>query len=361
MTDFLTDTIDLTEFAALPIEAIVLTADQIAQALQRSRTQPTADRWQAYLDAMADLGFEQWLNLRLPGTPIRRLDQGLWLVNGFRVRSIATPADDEILVQQSLTQPESAAHLYVGVVVQEETAQVEIAGSIRFDQLTQQTWPIEAGASVIAIDNLDLGSNQLLLTLRCADPATIPLPATASVSDRIGQSVMNVAQWLNRQLDTVAEELSWVLMPPMAAQPAMRSRSLSISPEQTLQQILQTIAEQGVILPQNTQTAYQDLTLGEPALRVYVSIGSLENGEWSLLAIVGTQSGEALPADVKLSLSEGEQTLFEQGVELPRSQSYLYAQVIGSIEEQFQVTITLPDGLSHTLPEFVFQPGDRLN
>jgi ABC-type uncharacterized transport system YnjBCD ATPase subunit len=66
------------------------------------------------------------------------------------------------------------------------------------------------------------------------------------------------------------------------------------------------------------------------------------------------QSGEALPANLQLSLSDGEQVLFEQMVEVARSQSYLYAQVIGAIDEAFQVTVTLPNGIVHTLPEFVF-------
>jgi hypothetical protein len=42
-------------------------------------------------------------------------------------------------------------------------------------------------------------------------------------------------------------------------------------------------------------------------------------------------------------------------VEVARSQSYLYAQTIGDQTESFQVTITLPDGREHNLPEFAFQ------
>jgi hypothetical protein len=381
MMDFSLETIDLSDFTAQSVETIGLTSQQIATALERSQSVAAPQRWQTYLDALADIGFAQWLQERAPQMTMQPLATGLWQINGWRVRSIAAAAEDEVLIPTLHLTPEMAAHLYVAVTVQEEFGQVQIAGSIQFDQLNQQPWPVEDAAYCVHVDAFASGSNQLLLNLRYADPASIPLPSVTTLSDRItstqqqlGRSFTNVSRWLNRQMDNVAAELSWVLMPPLTLETAMRSRSTTPTPEQTLTQILQTIANQGIILPPTHQSAYQDLAIGDPALRVYAtigampnqasigampnqaSIGAMPNQEWSLLIVLGTQSGTALPVNLQLSISDGQNILFEQLVEVARSQSYLYAQVIGAVTEGFQVTITLPDGTSHTLPEFVYAP-----
>jgi hypothetical protein len=362
MMDFSLETIDLSDFTAQSVETIGLTPQQIATAIERSQSVAAPQRWQTYLDALADIGFAQWLQERAPQMAMQQLATGLWQVNGFLVRSLAATDAAEVLLPQIQLTPEMAAHLYVAITVQEEIGQVQIAGSLRFDQLSPTVWPVEDAAYCVNIHTFDSGSNQLLLNLRCADPASIPLPEVTRLSDRItntqaqlGRSLTNVSRWLNRQIDQVAAELSWVLMPPLTMETAMRSRSATPTPEQTLTQILQTIANQGILLPPNHQSAYQDLAIGDPALRVYATIGTMPNHEWSLLIVLGTQSGTALPANLQLSISDGENLLFEQLVEVARSQSYLYTQVIGAITEGFQVTITLPDGTSHTLPEFVYQ------
>jgi Protein of unknown function (DUF1822) len=384
MTDFLLEPIDLSDYTVVDLATIDLTPSQVAAALNQAASSshpgPT-DPWQSYLNALADLGLAQWLSDRAPTLPIQQISTGLWQVNGFRIATVAI-TDAEVLIATARLSPTTAAHLYVAVTVQEEQAQVSIAGSIRVDQLTRQPTPIGDDTYCLTIADLDQGSNQLLLTLRCADPATIPLPIAQPTATQptaaqpVGQAStptstpastptstpgrINVGQWLNRQLDQVATDLAWILMPPLALPTAMRSASPhpasspASSPEATLSHIHQTLTRQGLIISPTAQSAYQDLNITEPELRVYATIAALAAGEWSLLLIVGTQSGEALPANFQLSLSDGTQVLFEQMVEVARSQSYLYAQVIGAIDETFQVTITLPNGISHTLPEFGF-------
>jgi hypothetical protein len=348
---------DLSDFTATPIDSIDLTSTQIQRALNFSQSAPEAIRWSQYLSALADNGFEAWLANRIPNLPARRLTElatGLWRINGFRVQTIVCLEEDEILVPVlDLDRPETAAHLYVAVVVQEETSQVLITGMIRHDQIVAQDWPREVNPSQpdayrIPLGNLSPSTNQLLLTLRCADPASIPQPVPARLR-------INVGQWLNQQLDDLATALTWVLMPPNLAPSAMRSadRSVEASPEQTLAQILHQLADETLITPNQTSSAYQDLPIGE--LRLYVTIGAIGDDEWSFLAILGTQSGTALPVNLQLSITCADQRLFHETVEVARSQSYLYAQTIGDQTECFQVTITLPDGREHNLPEFAFQ------
>jgi hypothetical protein len=216
---------DFSDFTATPIDSIDLTSTQIRRALHFSQSAPAAIRWSQYLSALADNGFEAWLASRIPSLPARRLTElatGLWRINGFRVQTIVCLEEDEILVPVlDLDRPETAAHLYVAVVVQEETSQVLITGMIRHDQIMAQDWPREVTPNLptayrIPLSNLSPSTNQLLLTLRCADPATIPQPVPARLR-------MNVSQWLNQQLDDLASALTWVLMPPNLAPSAMRS------------------------------------------------------------------------------------------------------------------------------------------
>jgi Protein of unknown function (DUF1822) len=343
---------DLSDFTATPIDSIDLTSTQIQRALNFSQSAPDDSRWSQYLSALADNGFEAWLANRIPTLPARRLTElatGLWRINGFRVQTIVCLEEDEILVPVlDLDRPETAAQIYVAIGVMEETSQVFIAGTIRYDQILAGAWSRDADAYRIPLGNLSPSTNQLLLTLRCADPATIPQPVPARLR-------INVGQWLNQQLDDLATALTWVLMPPNLAPSAMRSadRSAEATPEQTLAQILHQLGDETLITPNQTSSAYQDLPIGE--LRLYVTIGAIGNDEWSFLAILGTQSGAALPVNLQLSITCADQRLFHQTVEVARSQSYLYAQTIGDQTESFQVTITLPDGREHNLPEFAFQ------
>jgi Protein of unknown function (DUF1822) len=73
-----------------------------------------------------------------------------------------------------------------------------------------------------------------------------------------------------------------------------------------------------------------------------------------LLLILGNPDGIALPANLQLRVSDDRQILVEESVEVARSQSYLYTQLIGEMDEGFQVAVTLPSGTIHVFPEFVF-------
>lgn len=362
MTDFLIDTIDLADFQPEREDAIDLSPTTIAAAQQASQSFPAREQWMAYLNALASAGFAQWLRQRAPTMSVSQLSDSIWQVNGFRVCSLAAPEEDEVLLPRALLdQNPAACHLYVAVGVQEEYGQVWIAGSIRYDQLQAMTLPREDNAYRLPSDCLDLGGNQLLLTLRCADPTMIPLPLALSdqltaAQAQVAQTQIRVGQWLDRQLDDLAAALSWVLMPPLVPQTVgLRSTAAPTSPADMLAQVLQTVQQQGIVMPENAQSAYFDLPTTDPALRLYAVIGQLDPREWSLLLVLGQPDGAALPVNLQLTVRDGQELLVQQQVEVARSQSYLYTQLIGELDEGFQVTITLPNGVTHTLPELVFQ------
>jgi hypothetical protein len=359
MTDFLIETLDLSDFPANRPDAIEFTPADITAAQQCSQSAPAPEQWSAYLNALAATGLAQWLSDRqLTAQP---LTGNIWQVNGFRLGAIVTTDDDEVLLPQGLLDTDPC-HLYVAVGVDEEQGQADILGSTRYDQLKARSLQTEDQAYRLPIAQLDSGSNQLLLTLRCSEPSFIPLPvsigsqvtaAAQSVTQTVKQSKIRVGQWLNRQLDDLAAELSWVLMPPMTLETG-GLRSATATASNSFAQVLGTIAAQGVVISDLSQTAYYDLVTADPAVRLYAVVGQLNPTEWSLLLVLGNPDGVALPANLQLRVSDGRQILVEESVEVARSQAYLYTQLIGEMDEGFQVAVTLQSGTVHVFPEFVF-------
>jgi Protein of unknown function (DUF1822) len=355
MTDSSIETLDLSDFQADRLDAIVFTPADITAAQQLSQSAPARTQWATYLNALAATGLTQWLSQRqLSAQPIAA---NTLQVNGFRIAAIVANDEDEVLLPQALLDTD-ACHLYVAVGVDDEQGQAYIVGAVRYDQLKSRSLPTEDQSYRLPIDELDSGSNQLLLTLRCSEPAFIPLPVSigaqvAAAAQSVTQTKIRVGQWLNRQLDDLAAELSWVLMPPMTPQTAgLRSASATLS--SSFAQVLGTIASEGIMISALSQTAYYDLVTADPAVRLYAVVGQLNPTEWSLLLILGNPDGIALPANLQLRVSDDRQILVEESVEVARSQSYLYTQLIGEMDEGFQVAVTLPSGTIHVFPEFVF-------
>ncbi|NJM48649.1 MAG: DUF1822 family protein [Alkalinema sp. RU_4_3] len=307
----------LTDLETLATESFQLTDDRI----DRAALAPT---WDAYLDQLASLGLEQWLVSR-DLTP--RLQSKILKVNGFTV----LPLTQTSLDRQTLQRPTTPAHYYVAVQVQEELHQITIQGLLRHDQL-------RGDRAELPLSWFDSDPGHLLLALRCGQPFAIPSALT--------QGVTNVRNWLTQQADRLADDLAWVLMPPVAT--AMRSTS-------TLDPILRTLRTQGIELPESPQVAYQDIAIETQSLRLYAIASPLQNGpegpEWSLLLILGQIDSSPLPNGLSLSLREGGDLLTEA---ISQNQAYLYAQVVGSPEERFDVRIQLPSGAVHNLPPFAY-------
>jgi hypothetical protein len=110
-------------------------------------------------------------------------------------------------------------------------------------------------------------------------------------------------------------------------------------------------------IPSQARAAYRNLQWETLALRLYVvtwellATGSIP--EWTLLLILGAQPNAILPLGIKLQVRDEAQIL-EEPVLSNRSQDYLYAQVIGTHNERFWVTISLANGTTLTLPPFTF-------
>ena len=178
---------------------IPLDSEFFEQALAQSRRIGNEmQQWPIYLQWLALLGFERWLQLRMPevrvdreGCSLLRLGGGGAIaptlcnltVGSFNVCLVPTIclADEAMTISRAaIDLPEFAAQFYIAIGIKEEAELATILGWLRYDQLRQQqqhlqpdidwTYSIPAGW-------FNRDSDALLLELQCLDPLAVPLPA----------------------------------------------------------------------------------------------------------------------------------------------------------------------------------------
>ena len=168
------------------------------------------------------------------------------------------------------------------------------------------------------------------------------------------QPAINVGRWLWDELDNLAEEYSWVLLPIYPAT-AMRS------PVEEFAAIKSQLQQQGLEIPLEVRAAFKDLLLAGVQLRLYAATwhlrSELDPHLWTLLLVLGASSGENLPYNLKLRVSDETGILVEQGINQGSGGSYLFTRVVGSWDEKFLVSVSLRDGVEVTLPPFAFGLG----
>jgi hypothetical protein len=375
---------------ALSPESISLTSAQVQQAIQLSQRCPDPDRqWQAYLAALAQIGFEQWLQERSPHlaarvhpkplpevaspTPINLLQVGDYTLC---LLTVSSAMDERIPVPTTVvSESDYIPHLYVLVEVWEEQDCVKIYGYLRRDRLIQQAVSLSIGENTttwLSLDWFDSNVDTLLLYLRCLNPDAILSdvsshtiaqdPAAHNHSSGLVShlspshlAAINVGCWLRDRLDDVAQELSWVLLPPLA----VTFRETHTTTEQ-FDKVTMALLQQGIVIPPQARGAYQNVAGEDIALRLYVVTWqeNQSNGlpEWSLLLVLGAQPGDELPVGTRLIVEDELQQLDEQILREKQPEAFLFTRVIGTWNEQFRVAIALSNGEIVRLPSFRFQP-----
>jgi Protein of unknown function (DUF1822) len=401
MSDYLTDEIDFFagELAATlersPTDAIILSPAQIDQA--RSLSQRATDddkRWSVYLNALAWIGFRQWLQHRAPEITLNSESSSILqpsiadattatcnlFANEFKLCLIGMESilDDDIAIPRAaLDYPDLMAHFYVPMQVDEEQGQVVIFGFLRYDLLSQQRrsspWAIAPdGTYRLPLTWFEPDINRLLLQLSCLDPAALPLPVhaaraphstvdLASLHQILVEPVVNVGTWLQQQWDELAQTVGWMVLPPLELAAEMRStpRTLGMrSPVAEFNAILMDLERGGMSIPPESQAAYREVNLSDHPLRLYAVTGAVmpanQPPEWFLLIILKTQDGTDLPPQLCLQINDFNDFRVEQISSPQAPADYLYTRVVGTLEEQFLVTLSLPDDTALTLPPFAF-------
>jgi hypothetical protein len=219
-----------------------------------------------------------------------------------------------------------------------------------------QLWQVlnwQQGAAVLS--NYDLLNRLLDIHQKPEESSSKELTNAENRLQIIKEPIVNVGLWLRDEIDDFAKKLSWVLLPAFAPE-AVPLRS----PTQELEVILKQLERNGTKISPVARGAYQDFKLAENSLRLYAVTWSRFLPEnipaWTLLLILGTTPGTSLSGCVKLILSDEAGVLLEKILAPHADETYLYAQTVGTWDEEFSVTLTTQQGTSLTLPPFVFRP-----
>ena len=116
----------------------------------------------------------------------------------------------------------------------------------------------------------------------------------------------------------------------------------------------------GIPVPPEARGTYQDIQWDNLDLRLHMLVwtpAQIDDTEWALLLVLGAQPDARPPFGVKLEVKDTTQVLVEEVLEESSNNSYLYAQVIGDWNEQFQITISLNQEVITTLL-YSFEPDE---
>ena len=424
-------------------EVIQLESKHFQQAAEiRETVVGETNQWQTYINALALIGFEEWLEERKPELQINRDKCSILqpeyasLINAvcnlkvsdlnFCLIATCEPLDEIVAIPRAAIElPEFAAHFYVLIEVLEEQEQIIIRGFLRYDQLvnyqerenldTQKNWSYQLPLSLF---NPEL--SYLLIYSRFVKSTAISLPLvpainqdTASLTQAeleellsklqspreklwqyltweqgsmllrspelinllyqwqtqtkkviplairikevfalLTQKAVNTAQWLQSEMDEMAQELELFFRPNF--NPAM-SRCRSID---KFEQAIGRLRNGGMGIPDDIIPTYQDFELSSMSLRLCaVNWSALntskQNHKWSLLLILGNQFGNTLPAGIKLQVSNVKGILEEPVLDI--SEQFIYAIVEGDWGDKFVLTIVPPNGTPLTLNPYTFE------
>ena len=223
----------------------------------------------------------------------------------------------------------------------------------------RQLWQVltwEQGALVLTNPELLNWVYQLQQPAGQPEPLTAIKKHLADTLQLVTQPAVNAGRWLLGELDELAQELSWVLLPSLAPMRAMRS------PVEEFQAIVTQLRQTEVEIPLEARGAYRDLRLAGMPLRLYAVTWPLLSGsipEWTLLLVLGATPGTYLPTGVQLRVSDQTGILVERMLDGQPRNSYFFTRVVGTWDEKFIVTVSLPSGIEQTLPPFSFNPQEQ--
>ncbi|HEY9675337.1 MAG TPA: DUF1822 family protein [Waterburya sp.] len=223
----------------------------------------------------------------------------------------------------------------------------------------QELWQVltwEQGAVILTHPELLNWVYQLQQSSEQAQPLAVVKKHLADTLQLLTQPAVNAGRWLMDELDELAQNLSWVLLPSLAPATAMRS------PAEEFEAIVTQLRQTDVEIPLEARGAYRDLRLVGMPLRLYAVTWPLLSGsipEWTLLLVLGATPGTHLPSGLQLRVSDQTGILVERTLDHQQRGSYMFTRVIGTWDEKFVVTVSLPSGIEQTLPPFSFHPETR--
>ncbi|NJM46475.1 MAG: DUF1822 family protein [Alkalinema sp. RU_4_3] len=361
-----------------PLTGSVLVLDDAMVDRAYALSQRSGDRtkrWSIYLNGLAVEAFQAWLKqerpeltldlnqckISEPDRPDGTTAAENLQLNGFNLCVVAIPSlpDSVVSVPRSVIEP-IQSHFYVTIAIYEELRQASVQSFIRWDDLKKQDLTRLAtnrdGSYALPTQWFNSELDRLLLYLACAEPEALPTSSSPSLRQLLVQPALQLGNWAKQQWQELEEQAGWLLIPEWQMAGALRSSgsSLGTRTSDDFVKVLQDLAGQGVELPCNGRAAYRTVQLGAMPLDLCVLTAPLGEKEWSLLLLVKPQDHQMLPAGLELQIGDGQSVLVQQQVKGAEKGS-LYAQIVGEFDEQFEVTLSQPDGTALLLPPFVWQ------
>jgi hypothetical protein len=260
-----------------------------------------AQQWQTYLNILARIGCEQWLNKHMPNQSIHQdtsmsATSSHLKVGEFKICPIATEhVLDEVIniSRDTIEKPELAAHFYIVVEVLEEQEQVILRGFLCYDQLmnyqsqfTLQT--LQDDCYQLPLSLFDAELNHLLFYQHFLEPSMISLPVESNQSypNLLQANLRDARTILSQWLEGVFEQ-GWQAIDTLINSEA----NLALSTRTT---------HQG---PKKAKLIDLGMQLGYQTVALLVNINQETEEKLSVLVQLHPTGGERyLPPDIKLTL-----------------------------------------------------------
>jgi hypothetical protein len=300
--------------------------------------------------------------------------------------------------------PDFAAHFYVLTQVFEEEETLAVSGFLSYDQYrrvqgslaVEQDWNYS-----LPLEAFNIDTDALLLNLRCLAPDAIRLPdlvfrsiarlqanSIELRSQLQSQAVWNVLSvdegltllsdpdlinslyqttsegeaepqpvdaglWWREQLDRVAQDLGWMLM-PISVMRSTRGRSMRGG----FDAIRSGLENQGIQIPDTAGGAYQTLRTEQGSFRVYAITWRLpeatDQPEWQLLVALGAEPETDMPRSLRLEIRDEGQTLVDQSSDDTRKE-IVYGEAVAQWNEQLWITVTANHTTTFEIPPLKFE------
>lgn len=367
----------LNEFSPISEDSIVLAPEDIDRATEISqRSRHPEKRWQIYLSALSLVGFEHWLEQKIPKAKISTNECTILEppsaststaicnlnVNGFKICLVEVGSflsETLFIPKATIDSIDLAAHFYVPITVDEESNVISIHGFLRQDTIQPTMLSSEStGFYALSIAQFDPNLDRLLLLLECLEPQAISLPKKAVETrtlDRIlVKPPVKFKHWVQQQWNELIE-IDWKLITSeKSLAGAMRSSRSDVISASEIDLILKSLQQSGVRTTNKHQRGIgKDFEYAGLALRLYIvsatNSASSPVDENSMIFILKFQNGENLPPGLLFQVSDAEKVLEERTIESEEESDFIYCQAFGIPGEQFCITLQLNQTAALTL------------
>lgn len=301
--------------------------------------------WQIYLNILALLGFEVWLEERLSDKVITRdisriTTAGNLKVDEFKYSAIATEnlLSEVVKIPKAIVeQSENFAHFYVVVEVLEEEEQVVIRGFLSHNQLSENIinlkLPISDGCYQLPLSLFDMQPNHLSLYQRYIEasefaPSIVDRQITQTderITNIVSKTTTKLSQWFQGVMDEGWQALDSIQRPELNLNYSLRSLDDEIKRTK--------IIDLGINLDNH-----------KVALVVCISPDNKNLAKISVLAQLKPMDGdEFLPHNIKLIMISKAGKILQEITASAEDKCIQSNVVKGEVGKQFSLKVSLGD------------------